>query len=392
MRVLMLAPYMKMGYGVSEAIAALSRHMEPIGIMTTVGCLEYDRHFYDIDVRTVRPDPQAVLDLAAKLGASAVVAHGSPFFEVLPSLSGKVRTIAYEYGDPTPEMFGDDADERRRIADAKKINVYPKVDVVAAISEFIRHDIEWPQAQVVRLGVEHVPDLGPKPLVPPLDSAAPLRVGTLMRLGVGESRYKGSDHLLQVKDLVGKAQCPIQFEVMGRGDPGDADRFETAGFRVHLNASEDERIEFLRGVDVFVSPSQWEGTNLPLVEAAALGTPSLAFDTGSHPEFTPLLFRSVTQLADQILAYEIDRVGLLRDHGELCYRYVRRAMAWDDAALQLGALIRDVDARPPHRRPLRVRARTLTRRVRNGVVQNGMKGTGRQVWDKARNKLGSRRG
>ena len=47
--------------------------------------------------------------------------------------------------------------------------------------------------------------------------------------------------------------------------------------------------------------------NLPLVEAQALGTPGLAFDTGAHPEFTPLLYRSVADVAEQIAAYHRDR-------------------------------------------------------------------------------------
>lgn len=387
----MLAPYMKMGYGVSEAIAALSRAMEPTGVMTTVGCLAHDNHFYDIDVRTVRPNPTAVLDLAARARASAIVAHGSPFFEVLPDLTGQIRTVAYEYGDPTPEMFGGDASERRSIADAKRAGVYPHVDEVAAISEFIRHDIAWPTAQVIRLGVEHVPDLGTKPLIPPTDPTAPLRVGTLMRLGEGEAHYKGNDLLLKLHESIVGRGAPIQFEVMGRGTPEDAAVFEARGLRVHLNSSDAQRTAFLRQIDVFVSPSLWEGTNLPLVEAAALGTPALAFDTGAHPEFTPLVYSNVDQLSAQLLAYERDRLGLLREHGDLCYRYIRRAMSWDTAALQLGALLRGTHSKPPHRRPIKVRVRTGAHRVRESVAENGIQSTSRQALGLVATKIGLRK-
>lgn len=392
MRVLMLAPFMKLGYGVSEAIAALARNLEPIGIMTTVACLEHDNHYYDIDVRTVRPNREAVLDLTARIRAGAVVAHGSPFFEVLPTLSGQVRTVAYEYGDPTPEMFTSDATERRRIADAKRVAVYPRVDEVATISEFVRHDIGWPEAHVVRLGVEHVPDLGTKPLIPPPDALQPLRVGTLMRLGEGEAHYKGNDLLLEIqRAALGLGDDRIRFEVMGRGKDADAVRFRELGFGVHLNATDDERSAFLRDIDVFVSPSLWEGTNLPLVEAAALGTPALAFDTGAHPEFTPLLFSNVADMVAQIQAYERSRTGLLREHGALSYRYVHRAMSWDVAAIRFGALLRGTHNRPPQRRPLKVRVRTKTHKLRRSVTEHGLESTSRQALGMLANKVGLRK-
>ena len=209
-----------MGYGVPEAIASMARAMAPLGIETVVGCTDTDGSFTDLNIQLVNPHAPLVLDLAAREGATVVVANGSPFFEVLPKLTGKLRTIAYEYGDPTPEMFDDDAADRREIADSKRVEVYPHVDAVAAISEFVRHDIGWPDTRVIVLGVDHIEDLGPKP--EPLADAEPkpLRVGTLMRLGVGEARYKGTDLLAPLRSAIAEAVGgDVQFEVMGRGTP-----------------------------------------------------------------------------------------------------------------------------------------------------------------------------
>ncbi len=386
MRILMLTPYMKMGYGVAEAVANLATNLSAIGIQTAVGCLEYDKYFSGLSVRRVSPDPLSVLDAAARARATTVVAHGSPYFEILPALTGKVRTVAYEYGDPTPEMFAQDAAERRQIADLKKVNVYPHVDAVATISEFIRHDIDWPAADVVRLGIEHVPDLGPKPLVPPQRSDEPLRIGTLMRLGSGEARYKGHSHLLEIKKQVSQV-CPgARFEIMGRGNPDDALGFEAAGFHVHLNATVEERSDFLRTVDVFVSPSQWEGTNLPLVEAAALGTPALAFDTGSHPEFTPLIFSRTEQIVQQIAAYDVDRTGLLRDHGAMCYHYVRCGMSWHEAAREFGAVVSGRRRVAPSR-PLGARVRQRIDQFRSEISDNGWQSASQKTYQTARGRF-----
>ena len=358
--VLMLTPRMRMGYGVSEAIAALATAMQPHGVDSVVGTPESDGHFTDVPVFRVRADTESVLDLAARVGATVVMAHGSPFFEVLPDLTGRVRTIAYEYGDPTPEMFADDALHRREIADRKKTEVYPHVDAVAAISEFVRHEIEWPEASVIILGVDHVPDLGPKKR---RKDVGPFRVGTLMRLGTGEARYKGVELLPLLRDEIA-AQVPnLRFEVMGRGEAADALALEQQGFTVYRNASDAERTAFLREIDVFISPSKWEGTNLPLVEAQALGTPGFAFDTGAHPEFTALVFPSVALVAEQVAAYARNPL-LLEEHGRRARSFVREKMQWSAAGAQLAALVKDqAPVLPPARKPLRVR---VQRKVRRG--------------------------
>ena len=370
--VLMLTPRMRMGYGVSEAIAALAEAMIPHGVRTVVATPESDGHFAGITVVRAKAESEAILDLAARHGASVVMAHGSPFFEVLPELTGHVRTIAYEYGDPTPEMFTDDAELRRQIAEDKKTQVYPRVDAVAAISEFIRHEIDWPQARVIILGVDHVADLGPKKRRP-VDGT--LRVGTLMRLGSGEARYKGVELLPDIRDAIAAVAPGVRFEVMGRGEPEDARALEDAAFVVHRNATDAERSEFLRGIDVFISPSKWEGTNLPLVEAQALGTPGLAFETGAHPEFTPLVFPSVRLMAWQVAAYVGD-ASLLEEHGRLSRDFVRGKMQWSRAGAELAALVKDqAPPEAPSRKPLWARARRKAQRGTLSLKNHGVIGT-----------------
>lgn len=336
MRVLHLAPHMKMGHGVSEVIAAISQEWAAAGIFSAVGCLEKDGHFTSFPTRRVEPEPVAVADLAAKLECRVVIAHGTPYFEVLPGLPDWFTTIAYEHGDPTPEMFPVDEAARRSIVEHKRRAVYPRTSGVIAISEFIRQDIGWPAARVIRSGVDHIPDLGTKELVPAVPARTSLRVGTLMRLGRGEAQYKGSGLLPAIRSTVSEWAPGTQFEVMGRGTEEDAAELRSQGFTVHLNATNEERSNYLRELDVFVSPSLWEGMNLPLVEAQALGTPGLAFDTGAHPEFTPLVFDSIQSLAGQIRAYDNDR-GLLATHGRLAYHFVRDNLSWRETADQVAA-------------------------------------------------------
>jgi hypothetical protein len=377
-KVLMLAPRMALGYGVAEAVAMQVRKLRQLGIQCEVGCLERDGTYDDVSPRRVAADPDSIRFEAARTGARVVIAHGTPYFEALPALAGDFWTIAYEYGDPTPELFDHDAAERRRIADRKRRTVYPAVDAVAAISEFIRHDIGWPDARVVRLGTEHIADVGAKQWLPPRVPAQPLRVGALMRLGAGEARYKGHAELLELRARVAEIRPEVTFEIMGRGESQDAAAFQAAGFRTHLNASTVERLEYLRGLDVFVTTSLWEGTNLPLVEAQALGTPGLAFDTGAHPEFTPLVFASIEEMAVQIdeYAYQPD---LLSWHGRMSYQFVRGGLTWNRTGLELLRLISEVTgaaerAAPPRPRLMK-RQVAAARRLRGGLRESGWRDT-----------------
>lgn len=370
MKILMLVPWLKMGHGVAQMVAGMAGPLAEQGVTVAVGCLEHD-NFYDVPAHTVPPDAPAVAGLAEHLGADVVVAIGSPYFEVLPRLPAALTTVAYEAGDPTPGLFTADSEERLRIAANKRTNVYPHVGAVAAISSFIRHDIGWPDAAVIPLGIDDLPDLGPKPSVPPRDHR--LRVGALTRLGPGEAHYKGRDQLLELRQLlVGSGD--IEFELMGRGTEQDAADYRDAGFVVHLNATSAARDAYLRDVDVFVSTSLWEGTNLPLVEAAAMGTPALAFEIGAHPEFTPLVCTGVADMALLLRTYATDR-DLLARHGKLCYSFVRERMVWEATAHGLLEVITAAQAGPA--RASRPARRSLLRSLRHegiGVTARKLRG------------------
>ncbi len=352
MKVLMLLPVMSRGYGLPEVVHALCLELAARGVECHVAALHSDGSFPGLKVHRSSGTVADIQQLVDGLGAESVIAHGSPFFEVLPHLHG-ARTIAYEHGEPPPVYFPDSEDREKR-ALLKQQSVYGSVDHVVAISEFVRQDIGWQAATVIRNGCDHLPDLGTKSWLPPLGSQEALRIGLLMRLGHGEAMYKGNDLLPLLRAKVQSRGVSASWEVMGRGDPEERDSLHAQGFRVHLNATNAERETFLREIDVFVTLSKWEGCNLPLIEAASLGTPALALDTGAHPEYGPLVFAGLDAMAAQIQAYR-DHPHLLNDHGELCYRYVRSGLRWSGAADRLLPLLGASGARRHNRTALVVR-------------------------------------
>ena len=330
--ILHLAVRMKQGYGVSVAVEEIARRLNSWGAPQVIGCLEQEGDFGALDLRQVPASAGAINSIAREIGARAVVAHTSPYFEMLPDVDRAFKRIAWEYGDPTPQFFTADADARQFVIDNKISAVYPHVDKVLAMSEFIRSDIKWPKAEVILLGCDHLADLGKKPRVA-RDPGKPLQVGTLMRLGSGEAQYKGNDIFLMIKRRALAAGINAVFKVMGRGAPEDAAAFRAEGLEVFLDAAEADKARYLRELDVFISCSQWEGFNLPLAEAAALGTAALAFDIGAHPEVTPLVLSHPDDIIPLLQAY-LRSSDLLAQHGDLCYEHVRRRFSWDKCALQ----------------------------------------------------------
>ncbi len=342
MKILFLAIRMHNGYGVSVVVDELAVRLGSLGVKSIIGCLESDNSFVRSDVRILQPTTEALRTFIRDHGVGLVIAHTSPYFELLHTLREDAYVWAWEHGEPSPSFFPDSIYEdgetsRQRRADYKLTNIYPKLDAVIAISEFVRNDIGWLSAPVIYNGCDHVIDLSIKPR-PFFNDAKPLRVGTLLRLGKGEAAYKGIQPFLDVASYFKKQNSPVTFEIMGRGSPEDGEEFAKHGIKPHINGTDEERSAYLRGLDVFISCSLWEGFNLPLVEAQASGTVALALDVGAHPEVTPFICKNLADLCHRIETYDRDR-HLLYVHSKESYRFVRGRFLWDQCALELFKLM-----------------------------------------------------
>lgn len=330
---------MQAGFGVDVVVANLAQQLLPLGTRVVVGCLEDDGSYPHIPTHTLKPTLEAVTALAEQVQPDAIVAHTTPFFELLPQLQRRWPCWAWEHGDPSPEFFDHDIAERQRIKEHKQQHVYPAITGVIAISHFIRADIGHPAAQVIYNGCDHapaVPAKGQQDLS--MSPRKPLKVGTLMRLGTGEARYKGNALFCDFAEQARAAGVNAEFCVMGRGTAQDAKAFRRAGMQVHLNASAEEKWRYLRELDVFISCSQWEGCNLPLVEAESQGTLGLALDTGAHPEVTPFVMSSLGDALSLVQRCAEDRALLLR-HSRTAWHFVRQRFTWHQAALHTQALL-----------------------------------------------------
>ena len=332
--ILFLAQRIQMGFGVSVVVDALARELVKKGHRVGVACWSSAVQDPPYQVFLVDSSTKQCREAALKMNRPVVIAHTSPFFEILPELSHEFECWAYEHGDPAPHLFNDlpgDMEIRAGLATNKQLKVYPVIKGVISISQFIRHDIGVPNSRIVYNGCDHTPDLGTKCMDEfRLGSDRKTRVGTLMRLGAREARYKGNQTFVEIaKTLMPEGN--FEFWAMGKGTEEDAALFESQGVKAKLNGTEEEKQNYLRGLDVFVSCSLWEGCNLPLIEAQALGTPGIAFDVGAHPEVTPLIATNISEIVSMIRAFHRNP-ALLQNTSRESYHFVRNRFTWQKAA------------------------------------------------------------
>jgi glycosyltransferase involved in cell wall biosynthesis len=325
---------MQRGFGVSVVVEEVGRRLRDLQMPVVVGCLEHDAALDGLLLHDIQPDPITVADLADRHACGTIIALTSPFFETLPSLAGRFRSWAWEWGDPTPEFFVSDGEARARIIANKRRAVYPAIAGVLVGSDFLRADVGWPDCRVVYPAADHAPNVGPKTFADDLSRSRTLRIGTLMRLGAGEARYKGNHLFREIKTRCERRGIDCTFAVAGRGTETDAEPFRREGIEVHLGLTDDEKWQYLRGLDVFVSCSLWEGFNLPLAEAQAVGTVGLAFDVGAHPEVTPFVMGSIDDIVAQVRAYS-QNPALLLAHSAAAYRFIRGRFSWRESTQSL---------------------------------------------------------
>lgn len=304
---------MAQGFGVDEVLIQYCRVLKQAGIRCEIVCVEKLKEVPGIQIGELLPSVEGLGKKIASGRWTHVIAHTEPWISLLSQAHTPqgVQKIAWEHGDPTPELFRnpEEVERRRREKTEKKENAYPNMNAVVAISEFVRADIEWPEALVIP---NPMPDFEKSIRYDPTPRPAPLKIGSLMRLGPGEAQYKGQEIFIQFAKLIQTLELNIEIFLAGKGSIKDAELYERNGIHVRRNLSHKEKQQYLCSLDLFFSPSLWEGFNLPVVEAQSLGIPSVVFDTGAHPEVCPHIFPNIQDLVSCIRLLEADRDQLER--------------------------------------------------------------------------------
>lgn len=157
---------------------------------------------------------------------------------------------------------------------------------------------------------------------------------TLIFLGA-LTRDKGIEDALQVFSILSRISTDWQFWVVGKSDPRYLNKLRLLSNRLQLKGKikfwgyvdEQKKFELLARAHILINPSIREGWGLVVIEAASVGTPTIAFDV-------PGLRDSIVDGKTGIICKDKSPVGLAKEvvnllQDDITYRKLTKyAILW----------------------------------------------------------------
>lgn len=349
-RFLFLSVTHQIGHGVPVVLKEQVEYLAQQGHVVYVGGPRGNNDFtYAGCERIEVEDPRLAAAFAAQHNIDAVVAHTPPFFSTFRWLGSGVLRVAFDHGEPTPEFFPD-APARRATLSEKHLSL-GMADLKVAISEAIRAESGEPDMVVVRNANSHLNVWGPE--YEPVREATRERLGwadkvvvlNVCRFHRSERHYKGIDAYVALHEAFVRthpeAAGRVVFALCGKGTEKDVADMRAQGLAVFPNVTDEEMTELYAAADLYANMSKWEGYNLGIGQALAMGLPVVASDIPAHREFGVFVSNDENAAADELARLA---AALPAPAGQ------RKAVVWQwrDAVERLANLLEQhLTGRPP---------------------------------------------
>lgn len=169
----------------------------------------------------------------------------------------------------------------------------PRADLIVGCSEFVTQEVQrcygLPPERLRT--VHNAADLAAISAAPPTDLRAELSLPddcTLLGFGGRLTAQKGVSYLLQAMSAVLAAYPATHLVIAGDGPlRGDLER-EAGGLglgaKVTFLGRRSDMVGILKGLDLYVQPSLWEGLPMVILEAMGAGRPVVATAVSGTPE------------------------------------------------------------------------------------------------------------
>jgi GT2 family glycosyltransferase len=315
-RVLILSIKHQTGRGVAGVVRLQAEYLVQQGFEVFVGGpAEREEFNYNGCYRIYIDNPIEAAGFAFKHRIDCVIAHTEPFFSVVRLLGSWPRSIIYDHGEPNPDWFSDAA--ARRTIDAEKRFCCAMADRVYCNSRSTQAELDYVGAEVMPLGNSHLAswDSGSarrrKLARDSLELEGKVFILNVCRFHQQERLYKGIDVYVAVLVELQKAYPELSghfvFGLCGRSHPADVVQMEALGLRVFANVSDEELIDLYVSADLYMNFSRWEGYNLGVGQALAMGLPVFASDIPAHREFDIPTSNDLQEIVRWLVA-NLDRI------------------------------------------------------------------------------------
>lgn len=314
LHILVLSSVHQRGYGVPVVI---DRHVHALlaeGFRVSVGGPITSSDFdYDGAERVDLSNARDASNWAFQNDVSLIWAHTPPFFSCSRWVAGQIPIFAYDYGEPPARYFPDWLS--REMVNLEKAFSLSMCDRVFAISEAVREEAVVATDGVIPLGNNHLSTWSNEMQSRRMATREKYGWGDIKivlnvcRFLTGERHYKGIDTYLefmrQYQLNTSQLDGQVLFVLCGRGEKQDVEELRGAGLEVFANLSDEELENIYSAADAYVNFSRWEGYNLGIAQALALGLDVVASDNPAHRAFGIKTFSDLNAASaslDEILA------------------------------------------------------------------------------------------
>lgn len=310
LRVMMLSVTHAVGHGVPVVLSLQAEALVKRGYEVIVAGPRSANDFpYPGCTRLEVHDPIDAAVFAADLSVDVVIAQTLPFFNITKWTGGYPAVICYDHGEPPSDWFPDA--EPRKAALLEKDLSLMMATAVYAISDAIAAESRVPVTGVIPEGNTHLGQWN--------EGAKERRnrvrrergwndhfvVLNVCRFHAGERIYKGVDTFVSVFDTCKAINLEQSdkfiFVLCGKGAPDDVAEMARCGLLVEANVSNDEMLDLYCAADAYANFSKWEGYNLGIAQALAMGLPTTASDIPAHRAFGIHVSNDVDDAANWIL-------------------------------------------------------------------------------------------
>lgn len=293
-RVLMLSITHAKGHGVPVVLAMQAEALVKAGFDVIVAGPQSSNDFpYEGCTFLEVHDPESAALAAITCRADCVVAHTPPFFSSVRWLGSDMPFLSYDYGEPPADWF-EDSFTRQQVAREKETS-FAMSDHVYAISQAIRDECSVPCDGIIPLGNSHLGIWNAERAALRQNLRERLQWGgrfvvlNVCRFHRAERRYKGvdryADALRAFKQAYPALASRCVFVLCGKGAPKDVKDMQQEGLVVFPNVTDETMAELYIAADAYMNFSQWEGYNLGIAQALAMGLPTFASDIPAHRAF-----------------------------------------------------------------------------------------------------------
>ncbi|MBI4978329.1 MAG: glycosyltransferase [Spirochaetes bacterium] len=353
MKILCFSSVLRQGFGVGLVLREQTRLLSQQGISLAIASPDTeDAGSFNVPVHKIGFDQDSVHSILQQIRPDIVIVHTPPYWEMIGSYSlHPLLKIAYDHGEPRADLFPPIQAKRIQNAIDSKYRAIDRYHFHISISEYVKRCSGITNSTVIYNGSDHITrqpiahdDINTLISLP--ENA--VLISTISRIGEAESYYKGFPELISLKDKLTKV-CeprPLCWVMIGKSIPKN-NAAETMlrdhGFLMLENAPDALKNAVIARSDLFISASRWEGFNLPLVEAMALGTPAAGYSYAAHPEVTPWHFQNEDELC-RFAAAVIQNSRLQTSLRTSAVHFVTSQFTWGKNAQALSGILRQMSA------------------------------------------------